>query len=101
MVRDWTGEERETLRREVPKTALNTIFRNRTVADLARQMLDISRVGLKSRNRLNWEGADETVFLRPLEETLEIGKTPAEQLLDLYHGPWVGDIDRIFVDRAM
>lgn len=101
LVKDWTDEERETLRRSVPTTALKTPFRNGTVYDIAKQAVAISRAGLKARGNLNWEGADEAVFLRPLDHTLDVGKTPAERLLDLYYGEWNEDINRIFTDCAM
>lgn len=101
LVKDWTKEEREALRRVVPISALNTPFRGGTLADIARQAVDIARAGLKARKRLNWEGADESVFLRALDYTLETGKTPAERLLDLYHSEWGGDISRVFTDHSM
>ncbi len=100
LCKDWTAEERDALRREVPKTALHTSFRKTNVASIARQVLDIAREGLKARNNVNWEGADETVFFTPLENVLGTGKTRAEHLLDLYRGPWEGDISRIFTDAA-
>lgn len=101
LVKDWTDEERETLRRAVPKTALHTPFRDGSVMDIARQAVDIARAGLKARAKLNWEGADEAIFLKPLDYTLQTGKTPAERLLDLYHGPWNEDVTRVFRDQAM
>jgi glutamate--cysteine ligase len=101
LVKDWTEEERHALRLGVPKTALKTPFRDGTVYDIARQAVAIARSGLKARNRVNWEGADEAVFLKPLDYTLETGKTPAERLLDLYHGEWHGDVSRIFSDYGM
>lgn len=101
LVKDWTEEERHALRLGVPKTALKTPFRDGTVYDIARQTVAIARSGLKARNRVNWEGADEAVFLKPLDYTLETGKTPAERLLDLYHGEWHGDVSRIFSDYGM
>ena len=101
LVKDWTNEERETLRRAVPTTALKTPFRSGTIFDIAKKAVAISRAGLKARNNLNWEGADETVFLKPLDYTIETGKTPAERLLDLYHGTWNGDITRVFSDYGM
>ena len=39
LVKDWTDEERQTLRDEVPKTALKTPFRNQTVGDIASEVL--------------------------------------------------------------
>jgi glutamate--cysteine ligase len=101
LVKDWTDEERQTLRDEVPRLALNTPFRNGTLFDIAKRALAIARSGLKARNKLNWEGADETVFLRPLDHTIETGKTPAERLLDLYHNEWNGDVSRVFSDYGM
>ncbi|RDE10635.1 glutamate--cysteine ligase [Pelagibacterium lacus] len=101
LVKDWTAEERQALRDDVPRLALNTPFRSGTLFEIAREAVAIARSGLKARNRLNWEGADEAVFLRPLDHTLETGKTPAERLLDLYHGEWKGDISRVFSDCGM
>lgn len=100
LVKNWSEEERQTLRNEVPKTALNTKFRNGTVADIARQMLDISRAGLKARNCLNGEEMNETHHLAPLEYTLKSGKTLAERMLELYHGKWNGDISQVYKDAA-
>jgi glutamate--cysteine ligase len=35
-----------------------------------------------------------------LDETVNSGKTAAENLLDLYHGSWNGNIERVFRDFA-
>jgi glutamate--cysteine ligase len=96
LVADWTGEERDALRRGTPKTALATPFRGGTVGDIARQVVAIARSGLASRARRNADGEDETLYLAPLEETLALGKTPAERWLDRYRGAWAGDLTRIF-----
>jgi len=100
LVKDWSKEERQNLRNQVPKTALNTKFRNGTVADIAREMLDIATQGLIARNQLNGEGMNEVHHLAPLEYTLKSGKTLAERMLDLYHGKWNGDISQIYKDAA-
>ncbi|WMT91401.1 glutamate--cysteine ligase [Pelagibacterium sp. H642] len=101
LVKDWTEEERQALRLGVPKTAVKTPFRDGTVLEIAREAVAIARAGLKARDKHNWEGADEAVFLKPLDYTLEVGKTPAERLLDLYHSEWRGDISRVFSDYGM
>ena len=100
LVRDWTASEREMLRREVPRTALATPFRNRTVGDIAREVVALARQGLADRHYLGDEGFDETVYLASLEETVATGKTPAERLLAEFQGPWNGDIERIFSEHA-
>ena len=90
LVRDWTNEERQTLRNEVPRSAIHTLFRTGTVADVASDMLALARRGLVNR------GLGEEVYLAPLEQTLTLGKTPAERWLDKYHGEWNGDLTRVF-----
>ena len=95
LVRDWTDEERQRLREEVPRTALHTPFRDGTVADVARRVVELARAGLQRRAQFE-DGADETRYLAPLEATLALGKTPAERWLDRYHGEWAGDLGRIF-----
>lgn len=52
MIADWTAEEREYLRDEVPRQALRTPFRGGTVQDLAKQV----GVGAGSRGRIGQEG---------------------------------------------
>ncbi len=101
LVKDWTAEERQTLRDEVPRSAIRTPFRSGTVADIARPMLDIARAGLARRARLNAAGDDETLYLAPLEQTLDLGKTPAERWLDKYNGAWAGNLERIFEAAEM
>ena len=43
---------------------------------------------------------DETGYLSDLDEIAESGITPAERLLELYNGPWNGDVRRVFEDFA-
>lgn len=95
LVSDWTDDERETLRNEVPRTALHTPFRGGTVAEIARMTVDLAADGLRRR------GLGEGMFLAPFEQTLDLGKTPAERWLDKYHGEWGGDLSRIFDDAEM
>ena len=68
--------------------------------DLAGEVLKIAEAGLKARARPGLGGivADERHFLHALEDTLEAGKTPADELLDCYHGDWGRDLSRIYGD---
>ena len=99
-IQDWTAEERQALRDAVPITALATPFRNRTVLDIAGEVVALARAGLARRANLNGEGLDETIYLSPLEEIVASGKTPADRLLDEYENDWHGDIDQIFERHA-
>jgi glutamate--cysteine ligase len=98
MIKDWTPAEHQALRNNVPRDALNVSFRNGTVQDLSKQLLDISAGGLERRAELNNMGEDERVFLKSLYDTVKSGKTTAQRMLDCYHGAWNGDISKIFKD---
>jgi glutamate--cysteine ligase len=90
LISDWSGEEREYLRREVPRTALATRFRKGTVRDVAVKVLEIARGGLERR------GEDEAAFLGELREIAASGRTPADALVDLYKGRWNESVDPMF-----
>ncbi|WP_350333296.1 glutamate--cysteine ligase [Coralliovum pocilloporae] len=96
LVKDWTDEERQALRDQVPVTALKTKFRDTTVHAIADQVVDIAREGLKARNRISEAGFDETQYLHVLEDIVALGETPAEEMLKRYHGDWQGDLERVF-----
>jgi len=96
LVKDWTAAERQALREAVPRTALKTVFRNRTALDIARDALALSRGGLVRRNRLNRDGADESIHLSLLEEIAATGETLAERALAEYRNGWNGNIEPIF-----
>ena len=100
VAKDWTAEERQTLRNDVPAKALDAIIRGRTVRDIAGEVLKISRAGLEARGLLGCKSKHESSFLDVLDESVVTGKTAADQLLDLYHGNWNGDISRVFRDFA-
>jgi glutamate--cysteine ligase len=100
LVKTWSAEERQTLRDAVPRTALKTPFRNRTVQDVAREVVAIAHDGLKRRAYGYGGEADETRFIEELVEIAETGVTPAEFLLDQFNGPWQGDIDHVFAECA-
>ncbi len=100
MVKDWTAAERQALRDAVPREGLKAVIRGRTVQDIARDMLKLSRAGLERRNQQGCKGKTEASFLDVLDETAATGKTAAENLLDLYHGAWKGNIERVFRDFA-
>ena len=100
LVKDFTLEERHELRDGVPKHALKLPFRGASVRELAVEALKISVAGLRRRAALNDDGIDETRFLETLMEIAESGQTAAERKLELFHGAWKGDIDRVFGEFA-
>jgi glutamate--cysteine ligase len=96
LVKGWTQEDRAALKAAVPRDALAATVAGRPVRDVARDLLAISRAGLKNRARLNPAGADEGIFLDPLDRIVETGMTLADEALALYHGAWKGSVDPAF-----
>jgi glutamate--cysteine ligase len=100
LVKDWSDTERQSLRDQVPKTALRTPFRSTTVLDLARQVFEIAHAGLRRRAFANAKGEDEAIFLAPVEAILRDGLTPADEILLRYDRDWGRRTDPLFTDYA-
>jgi glutamate--cysteine ligase len=100
LIADWTEEERQALRDQVPLLGLSTPFRGLTLRNVARDAVNMALEGLRRRARLNRKGEDERTALDPLVETIETERSPADRLLADYHGPWHGDIDKVFETNA-
>ena len=98
LVRHWSMDERERLRSEVPRLGLATPLPGGagTMRDLGREALAIAHRGLAARGRLNTIGDNESGYLETLDEIVASGKTSAQRLLDAYHGPWNGDVSRVY-----
>jgi glutamate--cysteine ligase len=100
LVKDWTPEEHDMLRREVPKQALHVPFRSRKLQQVALDVVAIARAGLHRRAALDRIGGDESGFLNVLQEIAESGKCPAEEKLELYNGRWNRSVDPVFTEFA-
>jgi glutamate--cysteine ligase len=100
LIKDWSAEERQQLRDQVPKTALGTPFRRSSVYEVARQIYAIASAGLKRRAVHNAEGQDERIFLEPVEQVLREGRTIAEEMLVRYERIWGRRTDPLFREYA-
>ena len=100
LVRDWTAEDREALRRAVSVLGLRAPIRGTSAREIATQALALSRQGLRSRAKLNSSGDDETLFLAELDDIVATGMTPAERLLERWRGEWGRDMTKVFAACA-
>jgi glutamate--cysteine ligase len=96
IAKGWTAEERQKLRDDVPMLGFKAEIRGRSVLDLAREALALSRAGLTRRARLDGFGRNEALFLEPLEKLVETGETQADILLRRFHGEWGGSVEPVF-----
>ena len=102
MVKGWDAETREGLRVAASEAGLQAQVNGINMHDLAREVVAIAKEGLRSRARPGLGGMvpDERHFLHALEESIETGKVPADELLDAYHGEWNGDLSRIYAAHS-
>ncbi|SMF39425.1 glutamate--cysteine ligase [Tistlia consotensis] len=100
LIAGWSHEEHAFLRNEVPRRALATPFRGRPLLELAREVVAIAGDGLKRRARAGKVSLDETEYLAVLQETVESGRTPAEELLEAYEGRWQHRLEPLFREYA-
>jgi glutamate--cysteine ligase len=100
LCKDWSAAERQKLRDDVTRAGFKAQIRGRTMLDLARDTMALAEAGLKRRKRLDHEGRDESRYLGPLQEFVARGITPAEELLEKFHGPWGGSVEPVFSEYA-
>ena len=98
LVKGWDADTREALRVAASVDGLHAQVGDIKMNELAHEVLDISRSGLKARARPGLGGMvqDERHFLHALEDSVENMQTPADELLERYHGDWNGDLSRIY-----
>jgi glutamate--cysteine ligase len=100
LVKRWTAEERQRLRDDVPKLGFSARIAGHDVLHLAKTTIGLAEKGLTRRRRLDAGGQDETRYLRPIQEYVARGITPAEELLEKFHGAWGRSVDPVFKEYA-
>ena len=98
LCRDWSRETRAQLRLDAAKHGLEARVQGRPLAEVARDLLALSRAGLRRRARLDAGGSDETGFLAPLDEIARTGRSFACELLAAYEE--TGGTDALFARYA-
>ena len=100
LVKDWDAQTREDLRVAASVDGLQARAGGINMHDLAREVVALSEAGLKARARSGAGGLvpDETHFLNALKDSVQTGKTPADELMDCYNGEWGGDLSRIYAE---
>ena len=100
--KNWDANTREEMRIAASEEGIAANTNGLSLLDLARELLDISRVGLKNRARPGNGGLvpDECHFLNAIEEVIETGKSPACELIDKYNNEWQKDLKNVYRDYA-
>jgi glutamate--cysteine ligase len=101
LVRGLGWQDAVTIRADVPRLGLGVPFRAGTLRDLARDVVEIARDGLRARGRLDKTGDDEAIHLAPLLEIAAGGPVQAEHWLARNKSVWHGDIRNILTEAAI
>ena len=99
LVRDIGADDVMEARLSVAKNGLRGKLGSHDVATLAKKTIDIASKGLRNRGIFDDGGDDESGFLQPLRKVIATQKTPADVMLDLFHGDWAEDIDQVFTSN--
>ncbi len=91
----WSFGDVDRLHLDVARRGLGAEAPGGSVCEVARQLVDVAVAGLRRIGVRNRAGEDESLFLAPLYEILDRGKSPGEQLLDHWEGSWNGRIERL------
>ena len=102
LVKGMDAQTRDEMRIAASVDGLQAEAGGIKMMDLARQAVAISQAGLTARRRSGAGGLvpDETHFLNALQDSLETGQTPADELLACYHGHWQRDLTRIYEEYS-
>ncbi len=85
----WTQEDREYLNKIVPKEGMQSKFKEKKLISFAQDFFELSKKGLKKRNRLSKNGEfDESIHMKDLEKNLQQGCSPADCLLNKFNSNW-------------
>jgi glutamate--cysteine ligase len=95
LVAGSSHEERDAARADVARRGLAARFAGRSVLELARELAAISREGLRRIAHAGRRDPDETAYLDPVSEQLELGMSPGQVVLDRWESEWGRSLDRL------
>ncbi len=101
LIRGWSAEARQTFRDEAPRLGFEARIGGRSAREIARDMLALSRDGLKRRARREAAGRDETRYLDCLDAIVASGVEPARAWRARFEGPWGGSVTPVFAEARI
>lgn len=89
LVRDWTYRERRAYYDIAARDGFKAVLGASTVRELGLELVALAQGGLQRRHREGCADQDESVHLETLTALLtENRRSPGEELLELWEGPW-------------
>ena len=85
LAKSWSFDMYKKAYEEVPVKGLDLIINKRSINDHAKDLIAISKRGLKKRNFLDGTGNDESGYLNQLEEITHTGNNQAKKMLSMWN----------------
>jgi len=98
IARSWTAAMRDQLRLDTARLGLRAMVGTQTVQDVAKQVVAISRAGLKRRARAGAMAPDESHFIEPLQSIADSGLTMGEYTAHHFIHDLKGDARRLLAE---
>ena len=86
---------REAARADVARRGLGARYGDEPVLEVARDLARLARDGLRRLRHAGRRDPDETGFLDPVFEQLELGKSPGLVVFERWEGDWHRSVDRL------
>ncbi len=100
VAKGWTTSERSALRLDAARHGFHARIAGRTVQEVALQLLEISREGLRRRAAAGAFAVDETHFLDPVQRVAESGVTMGEYTAHRFIAQLGRDVGRLLGENA-
>ena len=84
----------------MPRFGFKARIKNCYIFEVAKECLALAHAGLRRRGHVDHSGRDETRNLEPLDRIIDVGVTPAEEMLAKFNGPWQGSVDPAYSEYA-
>ena len=85
----YTYQEISELRYNIPKLALQAEIKDKSVKEIARELMRIAYISLDNAQN------NEEIYLEPILEFIEDGVSPADVILLNWYGLWNKDINKL------
>jgi glutamate--cysteine ligase len=96
----WNAQERQAWRDDVSRLGFKARIKNHYLFEIAKECLMLAHGGLRRRGRIDHFGRDESRHLEPLDQILDSGRSPAEEMLEKFNGAWAGSVEPAYSEYA-
>lgn len=92
VIREWAIDQILAMHAQTPRQGLATVINNRTLQDVAKEVLAISARGLQRRAHKE-KDQDESRYLDPLIEIARTGRTIATKMIEMFEE--TGSVEKV------